>query len=108
MRRLGIIAPLLAALLTPSAAIAQAPAASGVTVYRCTDSKGQLVALRDSPCRSGLLNPPDCTPVLYESSRRPVVSRSGNCSLSASTGGSSTTALKGSTEEAQFARHAVG
>ena len=46
MRRLGIIAPLLAALLTPSAAIAQAPAASGVTVYRCTDSKGQLVALR--------------------------------------------------------------
>ena len=53
MRRLGIIAPLLAALLTPSAAIAQAPAASGVTVYRCTDSKGQLVALRDSPCRSG-------------------------------------------------------
>ena len=49
MRRLGIIAPLLAALLTPSAAIAQAPAASGVTVYRCTDSKGQLVALRDSP-----------------------------------------------------------
>ena len=53
MRRLGITAPLLAALLTPSAAIAQAPAASGVTVYRCTDSKGQLVALRDSPCRSG-------------------------------------------------------
>lgn len=53
MRRLATIAPLLAALLTSSAAIAQAPAASGVTVYRCTDSKGQLVALRDSPCRSG-------------------------------------------------------
>lgn len=24
-----------------------------VTVYRCTDSRGQLVALRDSPCHSG-------------------------------------------------------
>ena len=26
---------------------------AGVTVYRCTDSRGQLLALRDSPCKAG-------------------------------------------------------
>ncbi|UWX04841.1 hypothetical protein H1235_16410 [Pseudoxanthomonas sp. NC8] len=36
--------------LLSAAATAQA---ADVTVYRCTDSRGQLVALRDSPCRSG-------------------------------------------------------
>ena len=35
-----------------------------------------------SPSRFGLRYPPDCTPVLYESSRRPVVSRIGNSSVS--------------------------
>lgn len=42
----------LAALLLASAAAQQA-AATEVTVYRCSDSRGQLVALRDSPCLAG-------------------------------------------------------
>lgn len=40
-----------------------------------------------SPRRSGEAKPDDCTPVLYESSLRPVVSRSGYSSSSRSTGG---------------------
>ncbi len=40
--------------LGPSSAPAAEPATPpGVTVYRCTDSRGQLLALRDSPCRAG-------------------------------------------------------
>lgn len=39
-------------LLLPGAVPAAEPPGP-VTVYRCTDSRGQLVALRDSPCRSG-------------------------------------------------------
>ncbi|KAF1685276.1 hypothetical protein B1992_12650 [Pseudoxanthomonas broegbernensis] len=38
----------------PSHARAAEPAApTGVTIYRCADSRGQLVALRDSPCLPG-------------------------------------------------------
>lgn len=37
----------------PFAYAQQKPAAAGVTIYRCVDSRGQLVALRDSPCRDG-------------------------------------------------------
>jgi len=45
----------LGALLLALPATAQEPAAAaaGVTIYRCSDSRGQLVALRDSPCRTG-------------------------------------------------------
>lgn len=32
---------------------AQPPAAPAVTIYRCVDDKGRLVALRDSPCLPG-------------------------------------------------------
>ncbi len=38
-------------------------------------SAGQISSA--SPRRSGEEKPPDCTPVLYESRRRPVVRRSG-------------------------------
>ena len=48
-----------------------------------------------SPRRSGDVYPPVCTPVLYESSRRPVVRRSGNSSVSSSTGGSNGVTLNG-------------
>lgn len=41
------------AMSTAGAQQAEAPAPAGVTIYRCTDSRGQLVALRDSPCRPG-------------------------------------------------------
>ena len=47
------------------------------------------------PTCSGELKPPVCTPVLYDSSRRPVVSRSGNSSSSRSTGGACSTAVNG-------------
>ena len=43
-----VIGPVAAAVVdTPG----QAP--GGVTIYRCTDERGHLVALRDSPCRDG-------------------------------------------------------
>ncbi len=43
---------LLLASCLPVAAAAE-PAADAVTIYRCTDSRGQLTALRDSPCLAG-------------------------------------------------------
>src|SRR5918994_465689 len=49
----------------------------------------------DSPRRSGEVYPLVCTPVLYESSLLPVVSRSGNSSVSSSTGGSNGVTLNG-------------
>lgn len=47
------VAPVLlaAAGLVPASAAGQD--ADGVTIYRCTDDRGHLVALRDSPCREG-------------------------------------------------------
>ena len=52
--RLARLALLATAGLSP-AAVAEPPKAAGanVTIYRCVDSRGQLVALRDSPCRAG-------------------------------------------------------
>ena len=47
-----------------------------------------------SPRRSGEVYPPVCTPVLYESSRRPVVRRIGNSAVSLSTGGSCSTGVE--------------
>lgn len=44
---------LLAAALCGFPAGAAEPAPANVTIYRCVDSRGQLVALRDSPCRAG-------------------------------------------------------
>lgn len=49
---LSLVGLLLSAALA-SAAHAADPAPPGVTVYRCSDSRGQLVALRDSPCLAG-------------------------------------------------------
>lgn len=46
-----LAAVLLPLLLYAPAAPAAEPAA--VTIYRCTDSRGQLAALRDSPCLAG-------------------------------------------------------
>ena len=43
----------LCACLPASAAGAAGPAAGKVTVYRCLDGNGRLVALRDSPCLAG-------------------------------------------------------
>ena len=48
-----------------------------------------------SPRRSGERYPPVCTPVLNESSRRPVVSRIGNSSVISSTGGENSTGMNG-------------
>ncbi|GAB3512221.1 DUF4124 domain-containing protein [Pseudoxanthomonas daejeonensis] len=47
-----LLLPLFAILPAPPAGAQQA-ATGGVTIYRCVDSRGQLVALRDSPCRDG-------------------------------------------------------
>ncbi|WP_231472372.1 hypothetical protein [Pseudoxanthomonas suwonensis] len=44
---------LLCACLPALAADAAGPAAGKVTVYRCLDGNGRLVALRDSPCLAG-------------------------------------------------------
>ncbi|AKC86506.1 DUF4124 domain-containing protein [Pseudoxanthomonas suwonensis] len=51
MRRHALLALLLVAGLSARPAAADEPA--NVTIYRCVDSRGQLVALRDSPCRAG-------------------------------------------------------
>ena len=50
---------------------------------------------RVSPSRSGDERAPLCTPVLYESRRRPVVRRMGNSSVMRSTGPAHDTALNG-------------
>jgi hypothetical protein len=47
----GLSAILVAIASTAGAQQSAGPA--GVTIYRCADSRGQLVALRDSPCRPG-------------------------------------------------------
>ena len=47
---LGFVTPMAAATADED----KPPSApSTVAIYRCTDSRGQLVALRDSPCRAG-------------------------------------------------------
>ena len=53
MRSSVVPALLLAMALAAPAAGTKAQSAGDMTVYRCTDSRGQLVALRDSPCRTG-------------------------------------------------------
>jgi hypothetical protein len=50
--RLAALLLVAASALSPTMALAQEQSGN-VTVYRCTDSRGQLVALRDSPCRPG-------------------------------------------------------
>ena len=44
---------LVSGVLAAPQAVGAQPSAGGVTIYRCVDSRGNLVALRDSPCRDG-------------------------------------------------------
>lgn len=53
MRRHATLPLLVAAMFMVPGSAQAAPPAGGVTIYRCVDSRGQLVALRDSPCRDG-------------------------------------------------------
>ena len=74
--------PALLALALPVAASAADPPtqdASAVTIYRCSDERGRLVALRDSPCRDGeqqqavrMQRPQDPAPATITASPAPI------------------------------------
>ena len=50
---LALAALLLAAPAAAQTASGPEPDQDSVTIYRCSDSQGRLLALRDSPCRPG-------------------------------------------------------